>query len=295
MRRARRCHATYNRWIKEGRGQGTGGDYKPWLTVRDVPSIGERTQILGAKTGREHHLMSRWELYFFLILQWLQHVLDIREQYPHLSFDTVDGSHPSVRQLLEESLAIARDLGYKHHTIVGSKDREGTVEADVPTTDFLLSIRDPAGGPPILVARTIKMAKDLENVRTLQKFEIERQFWRRRGIDWGIVTENQIPLALALNIDWLYPSMLPTARLPIEPDLLPHVALTLTNLVFSDAGPLAEATDRCDDRLRLEHGTSLVVARHLIATRQWQVNMHRRIEPCEPVELLGIKLREPHP
>lgn len=293
MRRARRCHATYNRWIKEGRGQGTGADYQPWLTVRDVPSIGERTQILGVKTGRDHHLMSRGELRFYFIQAWSQDVIDIREEYPHLSFDTVTGPHPSVSQLLEESLSIARDLGYRHHTIVGSKDRDGNTEPDVPTTDFLLSIRDPAGGPTILLARTIKMAKDLESLRTLQKLEIERQFWRRRGIDWGIVTENQIPLALALNIDWLYPSLLPTARLPIEPDLVPNVALTLTDLVLGDAGSLAEATDRCDDRLRLEHGTSLIVARHLIATRQWRVNMHRRIEPCEPIELLGIKLREP--
>jgi len=26
------------KWIKEGRGDGRGRDYKPWLTVRDLPS-----------------------------------------------------------------------------------------------------------------------------------------------------------------------------------------------------------------------------------------------------------------
>lgn len=294
MRRARRCHATYNRWIKEGRGQGTGADYKPWLTVRDVPSIGERTQILGVKTRREHHLMSRWELYFLLMMEWSTRVVDIREQYPHLSFDTVDSARWSVERLLEESLAIARDLGYRHHEIPGSRNREGNLEPEVPTTDFVLTIRDPTGGDDLVVARTIKMAKDL-TPRTLQKLEIERQYWRRRGVDWGVVTERHIPLALALNLDWLHQDLLPTAHVPVDPEILPRVARTLTNLVLDDTGPLAEATDRCDDRLRFAPGTSLAVARHLIATRQWQVNMYRRLEPCEPLELLSVTLQETHP
>ena len=36
------------KWIKEGRGQGFGNSYKPWLTIRDVSSEG-RSQI-----GRAH-------------------------------------------------------------------------------------------------------------------------------------------------------------------------------------------------------------------------------------------------
>lgn len=28
------------KWIKEGRGQGFGNNYKPWLTIRDVSSEG---------------------------------------------------------------------------------------------------------------------------------------------------------------------------------------------------------------------------------------------------------------
>jgi len=31
---------TFQKWIKEGRGLGHGQAYKPWLTVRDVPSQG---------------------------------------------------------------------------------------------------------------------------------------------------------------------------------------------------------------------------------------------------------------
>ena len=31
-----------SRWIKEGRGQGEGRDYKPWITVTDMTGVGNR-------------------------------------------------------------------------------------------------------------------------------------------------------------------------------------------------------------------------------------------------------------
>ena len=46
------------RFRKEGRGEGFGADYKPWLTARDVPSRGRSHRVLGVTTGRVHHLLS---------------------------------------------------------------------------------------------------------------------------------------------------------------------------------------------------------------------------------------------
>lgn len=42
------------------------------------------------------------------------------------------------------------------------------------------------------VARTIKMKDELLKENVLEKFEIEREYWKRKGIDWGIVTEEEI-------------------------------------------------------------------------------------------------------
>ena len=47
-----------DRRLKEGRGQGRGAEYKPYLRVQDVPSQGLATRIGGWKSGREHHFMS---------------------------------------------------------------------------------------------------------------------------------------------------------------------------------------------------------------------------------------------
>lgn len=45
-------HWTFERidkYIKEGRGQGEFENYKPWLTVRDVPSNGRIAREIGTK------------------------------------------------------------------------------------------------------------------------------------------------------------------------------------------------------------------------------------------------------
>jgi hypothetical protein len=37
------------------------------------------------------------------------------------------------------------------------------------------------------------------------KRSIECRYWQSRNIDWGIVTEAEIPQVLAKNVDWLHP------------------------------------------------------------------------------------------
>ena len=70
--------------IKERRGQGSGANYKPWLRIHEVPSQGLSHRIYSFKTKRTHHLLSNLELGVFLTLDWMDHVQDIREQYPLL-------------------------------------------------------------------------------------------------------------------------------------------------------------------------------------------------------------------
>ena len=70
------------RRIKEGRGQNSGGDYRPWITVQDFSSRGQANRELGWKTGRQHDLHSKEEREYFLILEWSPIVIDIQEQFP---------------------------------------------------------------------------------------------------------------------------------------------------------------------------------------------------------------------
>ncbi|TEB13795.1 Transposon Tn7 transposition protein TnsA [Pelotomaculum sp. FP] len=50
--------AKIDKMIKDGRGQGHGAEYCPWLTIRDVPSQDLSTRVAGWKTGRVHHFLS---------------------------------------------------------------------------------------------------------------------------------------------------------------------------------------------------------------------------------------------
>ena len=95
---------TFIRLLSEGRGQGTGKDYIPFVMIHDIPSKGICTRVTGTTVGRVHHLLSRNELAFFCILDNDTAVVDIREQFPLLDMDDPLDLVPVVE--LAESLGI---------------------------------------------------------------------------------------------------------------------------------------------------------------------------------------------
>jgi hypothetical protein len=254
-----------NKRARAKRGTGRGSEYKPSLVIQDVPSRGLATRIQGWKTHREHHFFSKLELLFFYLLEWSLTVCDIREQYP------LD---------LSETLAIAQQLGIRHPT------NPRTGRPIVMTTDFLITIRKPTGLREY--ARTIKYAKDLSSIRVMEKFEIERLYWGKRNIDWGIVTENEINVTVATNIQWVHPYKEVTSLTPITGQVVSVVEAVLTFEVLKQKTPLRDLTNRCDEKLGLAPGSSLTVVRHLIATRKWRVDMNRPIRAPKPLILTAI-------
>lgn len=270
---AKRCRETNQKTIdkrsSEGRGQGQGSDYTPWLLVQDVASQGLASRIKGWKTKRVHHLLSNLELTYFYVLEWSPVVVDIREQYPlHL----------------EETLVIAEQCGIRH-----PKDPK-TQESIVMTTDFVVTVHQSIGVAD--QARTIKFAKDLQSERTLEKLEIERCYWQSRNIDWGIVTENEIPEVLVRNVEWLHPFLHGENLSPLSEREIHRIATAITLRVAQGNVPLVNITAECDDLLGLSPGTSLSVARHLIANRQWQIDVNKPLQPSKPLVLLSTSLVE---
>lgn len=79
--------AKIERFIKEGRGQGTGKEYLPWLRIQDVPSEGRATRGVGWTTGRRHELLSDNERDYCYLLDYSDDVSDIREQFPLLPLE----------------------------------------------------------------------------------------------------------------------------------------------------------------------------------------------------------------
>ena len=172
--------AILKRLQKEKRGQGHGKDYKPYLTVRDVPSRGRVHRRPALTHNRIVHLLSDLELAAFLVFDWNSSVTDIREQFPLNPEVTID---------------IASRFGIKHPAYKGV--------LQVMTTDFLVDME--VSGQCVNHAVSIKYADDLEDERTLEKQELERLFWEGEGVDWFIFTEQDVPVTSVKNIRWLAP------------------------------------------------------------------------------------------
>lgn len=168
----------YHRYLSEGRGQGILADYIPWVQVQDFPSQGIVSRVKGQTTGRVHHLMSNLELWYFYLLDWSEKTIDIREQFPLIE--------------MVDAIEIADSCGirYPYDNVSGFPY--------VLTTDFLITTSDG------YLARSVKPCSDLARPRVKEKMEIERRYWKKRGIDWKIVTEKEIPRIKSRNIEWLF-------------------------------------------------------------------------------------------
>ncbi len=249
------------RRIKDGRGQGDGSNYKPWLYTTDVPSRGTSVQCWGPKSGRTHHLLSQGEYHYFLILTYAPCVVDIREQFPLHQPDT---------------LLIAEALGYRHPANQGNPV--------VMTTDFLVTVQNDADR--ILIARTYKKKQDLHGTRLFQKLEIERRFWEDRGVNWGIVTDADIAENMWRNVEWMFDCWNIEQLRPMTLAQVQTVATVLiTKIQKHPLVTLSLLCESCDQLLGHLPGTALKVTRFLFANRVYQTDINVRICTSQPVTI----------
>lgn len=254
--------------IKEGRGQGIGTDYKPWIFIQDVPSLGRATRLKGIKTTRQHEFLSDMERDYFYILEYSDNVIDIREQFPLLP--------------LEETLLIAKELGIKHPTDPNTK------EPIVMTTDFLITINK--DGRYVDIARTIKSQEDLINKRTVDKFEIERRYWEKQGIDWGIVTEQEINKVVAQNISYIhsyYDIDNIDSLVDIEKNCIDDLTIEYIKRVIDGKSSIREISKCFDKDLGLKVGTGICLFRHILIKKIIQVDLYA---PIDINNLIDVKL-----
>jgi hypothetical protein len=106
-----------------------------------------------------------------------------------------------------------------------------------------------------------------------------------------VVTEREIPKALATNVKWLHPFFHSQVLALPEYKLRGCTTLLTQKVTLTDAS-LVKIAAECDEQLSLLPGSSLAVARHLMATHQWLVDMNQPIEPREKLILLSAELAQ---
>lgn len=259
--------------ISEGRGSGIGKDYIPWIKIQDVASNGRATRIKGIKTDRQHELLSDLERDYFYILDFSDDVVGIREQYPLLP--------------IEETMDIAMELGIKHPT----DPKSG--EPIVMTSDFLITLKDK--DEYIEVVRTIKQKDDLLKRRINEKFEIERVYWQRKELDWGIVTEQEIDKITAHNISFVHgyknmesiDSFSEISNLDIK-DLI----YEFLKRIIGDKRSMRSICSEFDQDMSLEKGSGLSIFKYLVINKIIDIDIKEKIDVNKNIVIKAVREKE---
>jgi len=160
----------HEKWIKEGRGTGTGATYSSWIKAQEFASLGDESQKSDGRHRRAVLALSQIEQRLFDILDCNPDILEIYDQFP---------LEPG------ETQKIADSLGIKHPTAVGSN------YLFVMTSDFVVDFRTPAG--TLRIPFQAKSASALADHRNAEKLEIERLYWHAKGARLRIVERSKAP------------------------------------------------------------------------------------------------------
>lgn len=258
------------RFIKKNRGQGSGAEYRPWLSVQDVSSLGRSSRIHSRKTRREHHLLSDMETAVFLLLDWSNTVTDIREQFP-----------------LERDVTrrIATEMGVRHP--IDAQSRTDIVM----TTDFLVDVQTENGTR--LVARSVKPSSELDHDRTLEKQEIERRYWEGKGVGWGLITEQDLPPQRVKNLRWLHEMQsLEHLVTPYPGYWEDRCARLIACLPQKSDMNIKQFVRSLESSQGFAAGEALTVIRHLAANKVIGIDLDTRFDLNNPVSAISAATLE---
>ena len=201
----------------------------------------------------------------FYLLDWSEQTMDIREQFPLSE--------------LEEAIKIADSLGIRYPF-----DRKSGFPY-VLTSDVLITTGQGT------VARSVKLTKDLDNPRVCEKLEIERRYWKRKGIEWRLVTENQISRAKARNIEWLF-SGSPLEEL-ICGDETRNQSMEYFLYLYQDGKiRFPDMLSEVEQNFDLKAGTGICIFKALVIRRKIILEMEKPIDLSEPREKDGLWSRK---
>jgi hypothetical protein len=257
----------FKKWIQEGRGQGEGKEYKPWLTVQDFPSKGRVSRIFGWKTKRTHHFFTDTETRYFYLLEWEDDVLDIREHYPLFNCEEV----------------IQNKAGLNFELF---KDKD-TGTPYILSTSFLITLKKP-NGKIVYLARSLKADYELERKSALERLEIERRYWQSQNIDWGIVTQKEIPVVKAKNIEWIHSSLYPADERGFTDEEVDYYCNAFIEKLAGSNTSIRDFATRFDRLFNLDTGSGVYIFKHLIALKRIMVDMNKKIDLNDSTQSIEI-------
>lgn len=253
------------RYIKEGKGQGRGADYQPWLNVHSIASRGRVSRIIGWKTGRVHHFLTDNEVRYFYLCEWSD-CIDVRENYPLLDLY-------EMAELLDDEL------------LKKLTDRK-TGTPHILTSTFLITIKNEQGQEKHF-ARNIKESRELEKPGVIDRYEVIRRYWNKKAIPWALISPSEINTVRAKNIEWIHASR----RLSdwgYSEEQVEGVLCQLIDMLSSGEETIRCVIDRFENEIRGDRGNGLLLFKHLLATKRIKMDMDKPIDLNQPTEIIKV-------
>ena len=230
------------RFIRQGRGNGTYLDYIPWHRVgRGDPSSVGRSHLMVWRQ-RQRELLSDGEMVGLLFSTMLPNLDDIREQHK-LSledgpFELADYDARHSGRHVPGTLSIAKQLGLKHPRVNG----DGRSEMWHMTTDQVLVLRQANGELELLAVAYKHDQRSLTN-RKRQLLAIEKAYWEARGVKWILVTpdvfDETVGDTLSRNVPWGLGEPVSPSAIRIAVETVKHLPWnSLTHALRAIAGQL---------------------------------------------------------
>jgi hypothetical protein len=201
-------------------------------------------------------------------LEWSDNVTDIREHFPLLD--------------LEDVIKDKDGINFEHF-----KDKKSGITY-VINTSFLITLKDSKGNKSF-AARSLKAASGLEKKSTLERLETERRYWSSKGIDWGIVTQKEISVVMAKNIEWIHSALFNENDIGITADEIKELDGAFMERINDNPKTMRTILMDFDKDYTLENGTALYIFKHLIADKKIKVDMNQEISLNKPSNQLIIK------
>jgi hypothetical protein len=229
--------------IAQGYGQGTGANYKPWLSFGDVSTKGVATRLWSPKLDRPLTFFSNVERNAFFIAESLEGFLDYHEQGP------MD---------VELTLAIARDLGVRHPRYFGTR------LPAVLTYDGMLYV---AGKRPQLI--DCKHSGYKPTRRDEIAYAIRHEYARRTGCSIIRVTDRSYTWQRIHNLQWIRMSVAAPGKFPMAGAQIDHWSTKLfvelaRALTDCERDSVSNFLDRFSRRHGQDTGIALLCLRRLL-------------------------------
>ncbi|NAS19023.1 heteromeric transposase endonuclease subunit TnsA [Clostridium butyricum] len=222
------------------------------LKVTTFSSRGRATRIYSYKTKRIHHLQSDNQLKVFLIFEWIDSIKDIKENVELKNLQTTIYNVENLR--LDKFTDMETGGLYQLHT------------------NFLIKVLKEEKYEEIAVS--VKSLSELERKMVIEKLEIERRYWKAKGIKFYLLTEKEIDKQLVENIRW--------CREAVIDKSIENKAEIAEKLYYflqeKKEEILKEALNEFDTEEDVEPGTALFMFRYLIVVKEIYINMKEKID-----------------